>query len=204
MTTEKDPRTNQVTRVPLINTASISADSDNDHDTAPTLTPEQRRTAADALHEALRQLVAGHAARRYIASALASLQDVSDGPYQSTPAVEPLRTLYGLDDTLAGRADGIQAAWHFTPEEWRSRAWDVLADLAASGRPFTVDDLRAAGVQAPDKHQRWGALMAQARHRGLITVSGHGERTAPNGAGVAGRWWIGTPRATRRATGGSL
>lgn len=204
MTTAKDPRTDQATGVPLMNTASLSADSDNAQDAAVSLTPEQRRTAANALREALGQLSAGHPARRYIANALSNLQEAPTDPRQTAPAVDSLGTLYGLDDTLKGRSGGLQAAWHFTPEEWRSQALEVLGDLAASGRPFTVDALRAAGVQDPDKHQRWGALMAQARHCGLITVAGHGERIAPNGAGVVGRWWIGTSQATRRKARRSL
>lgn len=204
MTTAKDPRADQVTGVPQMNTNSVSAGSNAHQGTGPDLTPEQQHTAANALREALEQLSAGHPARRYIASALASLPQASSGSQQTAPAADTTAQVYGLDDTLAGRPDGLQAAWHFAPEEWRSHALQVLSDLAASGRPFTVDDLRAAGVQDPDKHQRWGALMAQARHRGLINLVGHGERTAPNGAGVVGRWWIGSAQAIHREPRGLL
>lgn len=44
--------------------------------------------------------------------------------------------------------------------------------LAATGRSFSVDDIRRLGVPDPDSHQRWGALLAAGMRTGLIEATG--------------------------------
>lgn len=60
---------------------------------------------------------------------------------------------------------------------WRSGADLAVESLAATRRPFSVDDIRAMGVSEPDHPNRWGGLFGAWSKRGLIRRTG---RTVPS------------------------
>ncbi|ALE07246.1 hypothetical protein AL755_20115 [Arthrobacter sp. ERGS1:01] len=91
--------------------------------------------------------------------------------------------------------DGVQAAHAFCPEDWRVDAEAVVLELAQSGRVFTVDDVRRAGIPDPDIPQRWGALIAVMSNAGLITVVGAQEHRIKTGTKQLVRQWCGTASA---------
>lgn len=121
-------------------------------------------------------------------------------PNTSTSIFDPLDHIYGLNPMTAGLPDGIAAAHAFAPNDWKASAWRALRTLAQAGEPFDVDALRRLGVPDPDIHHRWGSVLAAARRCGFITLAGHAEHTAPNGAGVPVRRWVGTEKATAAAS----
>jgi hypothetical protein len=113
---------------------------------------------------------------------------------------DSLEALIKVNDTdsLTGLSDGVQAAYVFSPEIWIAKAETVLAALAATGEPFTVDDLRRAGIEDPDIPQRWGALFAVAQNRGTIVLVGLLLHRTTGGASTGIRQWRGTGRAVGR------
>lgn len=53
--------------------------------------------------------------------------------------------------------------------DWRTQALDAIAQLAATGREFTVYEVAELGVPEPPNPQTdWGLLTRDARHLGLI------------------------------------
>jgi hypothetical protein len=56
---------------------------------------------------------------------------------------------------------------------WRSCADQGIATLAASGRPFTADDVRALGIPDPTSPKAWGARFLAASRSGLIRRVGY-------------------------------
>lgn len=114
---------------------------------------------------------------------------------------DSLETLIKINDTasLAGLSDGVQAAYVFSPEAWLAGAESALSGLASTGEPFTVDDLRRAGVEDPDIPQRWGSLFAVGQNRGAIELVGLLLHRTSAGASIGIRQWRGTGRAARGA-----
>ena len=106
--------------------------------------------------------------------------------------------LYRLDNRLQGRADGLQAAYAYSDEEWRTQAEQVAYKLAQAGEPFTVDDLRKHGVPSPRKPQHWGSLIAALAASKVIELHGLALHRAPGGAIEAVRVWTGGPAAHSR------
>lgn len=64
------------------------------------------------------------------------------------------------------------------PEDWKNAATAVLARLAATGRPFTTDDVWAALPQPPEP-RALGALMRHASRAGKIRRVGWRESVRP-------------------------
>ncbi|MEC3853463.1 hypothetical protein [Paenarthrobacter ureafaciens] len=97
-------------------------------------------------------------------------------------------------------SDGVQAAHVFSPDAWRADAVAAVHTLAASGRVFTVDHLRRAGIPDPDKPQRWGALFAVMRNSGVIECAGMQEHRIKAGDSQLIRQWRGSANAHGRAS----
>lgn len=99
------------------------------------------------------------------------------------------RGLAGLDldhaMTGARRADENADDW------WRSTARAGIEFLAASGREFTADDLRALGVTEPDHPNRWGGALLGASRAGLIVPVGAQRATRGPRKGSLVRVWRG-------------
>ncbi len=111
---------------------------------------------------------------------------------------DSLNALLKLDSEaiLTGLPDGIQAAYTFSPEDWRADCERVILELAATGRTFTVDTLRQRGVLEPDKHVRWGSVFSIMRKRKAIEQVGvHLHQTAGGGTSAM-REWRGAPVLT--------
>lgn len=92
---------------------------------------------------------------------------------------------------LTGLSDGVQAAYAYAPEVWMALAEATIRNLAATGKVFTVDDLRRRGVPDPDIHQRWASVFAVMKHRGVITLAGVGLHRTPGGEQIGIRQWKG-------------
>lgn len=103
-------------------------------------------------------------------------------------------------DSLSGLSDGVQAAHVFSPDEWRVHAEAAIHELAASGRIFTVDHLRRAGIPDPDKPQRLGALLAVMRNVGVIECAGAQVHRIKAGDAQLIRQWRGSASARGRAS----
>lgn len=74
---------------------------------------------------------------------------------------------------------------------WWRDAEIILASRAASGEPFTADDLRADGLGEPDKPARWGSLFRQAQMNGVIVAVGVVNSKRAQRHGSLGRVWVG-------------
>jgi hypothetical protein len=95
----------------------------------------------------------------------------------------------GNEAILSGLPDGIQAAYSFCPEEWRSSCERAILELAATGLPFTVDSLRRHGVPEPEKPVRWGSILATMKKRGVIEQTGvHLHQAAAGGISAIREW----------------
>lgn len=114
---------------------------------------------------------------------------------------DSIETIFKLNDdpTLAGVSDAVKAAYAFAPEERAIQAQRALYRLAYRGHPFTVDDIRRAGVPEPDIQQRWGSIFAVARNLGFLEPAGFTEHYTPGGAAMPLRVWRGAP-CIRKAT----
>lgn len=86
-------------------------------------------------------------------------------------------TLFDLPAGQAAKDTGLHAAgaadrvW-----EWRNRALDAIRDLAATGLPFTADEVIAAvGLPdvGPNRNNAVGAVFSAAAKRGWIVKTGH-------------------------------
>lgn len=110
----------------------------------------------------------------------------------TSPGGDSLDKLLKLDPktSLPGRTDGMQAALAYTPEEWLEKTTAIAQKLAATGEPFTVDTIRSEGAPDPDKHHRWGSLMASLAQTRVIEWHGLTIHRTKRGA-VPVRVWIG-------------
>lgn len=107
---------------------------------------------------------------------------------------DTLGRLLRIDEATAlpGHSDGLQAAYAFSPEQWRTDATRVAKQLAQDGHPFTIDDLRDRGVQEPDIGQRWGSLMAALKAADIIRLHSVTLHRQPSGDQAGIRVWVGT------------
>ncbi len=98
----------------------------------------------------------------------------------------------------AERDAGAQLADDASHPWWRAAAKEAIADLAASGRPFTSDDIHARVGAEPSRRAGLGALLLAAARRGEIVPVGfrQSERREAHARNV--RVWQGTPAAGAR------
>ena len=86
---------------------------------------------------------------------------------------------------LAQRDAGAEQAWQAALFTWRSMATTILEDLAASGQPFTADDLifRAGlpNAQAVNRNNAVGSLFLHASKTGMIVETGRRVPSARRG-----------------------
>lgn len=72
---------------------------------------------------------------------------------------------------MALRDQGVQRADNAADPTWKQQVDAAIAQLAASGRLFTADDVRALGVPEPASPQAWGArMLATSRSRRIVRV----------------------------------
>lgn len=76
-------------------------------------------------------------------------------------------------------------------QTWWRDAEIILAARAASGAPFTADDLRADGLGEPVKPAYWGMLFQQAQAHGVIISVGVMNSRRRQRRGSLGRVWVG-------------
>ena len=76
-------------------------------------------------------------------------------------------------------------------QTWWRDAEIILAARAASGAPFTADDLRADGLDEPVKPAYWGVLFQQAQAHGVIVSVGVMNSRRRQRRGSLGRVWVG-------------
>lgn len=65
------------------------------------------------------------------------------------------------------RADASADAW------WKATADQAIDHLAATGQPFTADDVRDLGVPDPSSPKAWGARFLSASRQGRIVRVGY-------------------------------
>lgn len=82
-------------------------------------------------------------------------------------AFEQLELGRALRDEGTAIADENAGDW------WRSCADQAIDTLAATGRPFTADDVRDLGVPDPASPKAWGARFLAAAKSGRITRIGY-------------------------------
>jgi hypothetical protein len=89
-------------------------------------------------------------------------------------------------------------AWPCSSQpSWRVRAERALHDLAATGRPFTADDLIGMVGHPDDSHQanagnnQIGAVFRDAAKEGLIVGTGYARSRQPRRKGGMIRVWEG-------------
>lgn len=117
---------------------------------------------------------------------------------QSGDSVDQLLKL-DLNTSLTGYSDGIQAAYAYTPDEWREHGLRLATSLASTGRPFTVSDLRRLGLPAPEKPQQWGSLIAAIRHQRIAEQIAWAPSITQSGEVRGVRVWQGlTPKKPLR------
>lgn len=124
---------------------------------------------------------------------------VSTEPGERSPRYDRLVKIDAAT-ALPGRPDGLQAAAAYTDESWLTRALSVVRVLADAGVPFTVADVRAA-VPEPEDRTRWGALIAVAVKRRIITSTGEWRTVPGKSCERAVHVWIGA--AHHEAGGGA-
>lgn len=86
--------------------------------------------------------------------------------------------MYGECPTCAldARDHAIAQAEHAAPISWLRQAHQVVAELAATGEPFTTDDVWARLPQPPEP-RALGAVMQAAADRGAIAPTGRTVRS---------------------------
>lgn len=98
--------------------------------------------------------------------------------------------------SLKSAVDGETAAYNAAPEDWKERAQQALADLIATKRPFTSEDVTAAaglpsGRVETNRNNAVGALIAQAHREGLTYSAGHQPSRNPRSNGAMLTVWRG-------------
>jgi hypothetical protein len=78
-----------------------------------------------------------------------------------------------LEIGQALREIGVAQANENTDIWWRSCADQAIDTLAATGRPFTADDVRDLGVPDPPSPKAWGARFLSASRQGRIVRVGY-------------------------------
>lgn len=92
---------------------------------------------------------------------------------------------------LPGYSDGLQAAYAYTPEEWREHALRIARHLASTGKPFTVRDFKTYGLQDPETPQQWGSIVAAMRKMQIAHQFGWTGAPLKSGDVSAVRVWQG-------------
>lgn len=119
-------------------------------------------------------------------------------PHAKIPATGPgsrdsLEKLLKIDSasSLPGYSRGIQASFAYTPETWREQGLSIARQLADTGEPFTVRDLKAHGLPEPEAKNHWGSLVAAIRQRKIAQQIGWTGVSAKNGDTSGVRVWQG-------------
>lgn len=100
----------------------------------------------------------------------------------------------GLFDPVAGEARkrrGTESVLEHAPCAWTRSAWNLLCAYAASGEPFSADDL-VRNVGLPPDRNAVGALFHHANQQGVIVKAGWATGQRPEQRGRAIRLWRGT------------
>ena len=124
-----------------------------------------------------------------------------DGPDAHTVAGQQTQAPYAdseqpdlLEALEAGRRrrdEGQQVATYATDVSWTLAADRAIADLAATGRPFTAEDLRAVVGPPVGSHNSMGPVFMRAARAGLIVGIGYRQATRTEAAGRVLKVWRG-------------
>lgn len=71
------------------------------------------------------------------------------------------------------RDEGVRVANDNADDFWKATADQAIDHLAATGRPFTADDVRDLGVPDPISPRAWGARFLAASRQGRIVRVGY-------------------------------
>ncbi|WP_160051177.1 hypothetical protein [Nocardiopsis sp. FR26] len=111
-----------------------------------------------------------------------------------------------LADKLATLNPGMATTYRATSNDWKSRAWSAVEQLAREGRPFQAYDVvQRFGIEEPDNPaKQWGALLNAMRAAKVIVPAGGEPSRRPGAKGSMCRTWIGatqnpTPASERPA-----
>lgn len=88
------------------------------------------------------------------------------------------------------KSAGMARADEAEPEEWKARADQAIARLAALGKPFTAEDVRAI-CGDPEHVNAFGSRLAYAARKGIIRSVGFEEAERPSRHRAVLRIWIG-------------
>ncbi|MFE7462362.1 hypothetical protein ACWFMI_24750 [Nocardiopsis terrae] len=110
-----------------------------------------------------------------------------------------------LADRMAAVNPGMADTYRATSQDWRSRAWRAVEQMAREGRPFQVYDVVTRyGIEEPDNGaKQWGALMSAMRTAKVITPAGGEPSRRPGARGSMCRVWIGTAQNPTETTEGA-
>lgn len=78
------------------------------------------------------------------------------------------------------RDNGIDLVDMAADNWWKEIVDDAIAYLAATGTPFTADDVRDLGIPDPHAPQAWGARFMAATRAGLIVRVGDASSRRPS------------------------
>lgn len=127
------------------------------------------------------------------------------------PEPEPQGSSYANQEDLLSKVGVVDrviqqrardAAYRNEDPDWLSRAWEALQRLAATGQPFTADELHELAGD-PTNYQSVGPLFGKAARDGLIRKTGrhpNGKRPALRGT-VLTEWIGAAAAAVQEATG---
>lgn len=89
------------------------------------------------------------------------------------------------------RDEGVAIADENADQWWKATADQAIDHLAATGRPFSADDVRALGVPDPVSPRAWGARFLAASKQGRITPVGYVQSARPSVHAHPIRLWRG-------------
>jgi hypothetical protein len=104
-----------------------------------------------------------------------------------------------LAHAAALRDEGIARADSTVHDDWRQQVDLAIVQLAASGRRFTADDVRALGIDDPASPRAWGARFLGAARAGLIVRVGYRPSTRASVHAHPIAEWQGAAAAERSA-----
>lgn len=97
--------------------------------------------------------------------------------------------------TLVLHPAGYQGPLTSSADAWQILAGAVLQALAATGTPFTRDDISERGIDEPERRREWNRLFAWYESAGLIVKLGEIPAPRPGYSRRRVDLWQGTPLA---------
>lgn len=86
---------------------------------------------------------------------------------------------------------GQRSIWRQTDNGWKAKALAAIRELAATGQPFTADDVRHRVNDDAVSPQAWGAAVAGASRKGIIKRVAFVQSDRPERHGSFVAQWVG-------------